>query len=89
MPRVVTRYETTPNPNALKCWLDRPVSEGPRSFLDEAMAEEDALATALFAEAGATCVFFNGDWLTFNKAPDADWRQVKKRLERVLAEADR
>ncbi len=86
MPYVVIRYETTPNPNALKCWLDRPVSEGPRSFLNAAMAADDALASALFAEAGATCVVRNGDWFTFNKAPDADWRTVKKHLERVLAE---
>ncbi len=89
MPFVVTSYETTPNPNAMKCWLDRPVSAGPRSFLDAAMAAEDDLAAALFADAGATCVLYNGDWLTFNKAPDADWRQVKKHLERVLAEAGR
>ena len=87
MPFAVTRYETTPNPDAIKCWLDRPISEGPRSFLNAEMATEDTIAAALFAEAGAICVLFNGDWLTVNKPPEADWRQVKKHIERILAEA--
>ena len=29
MPCTVVEYETTPNPNALKCWLDQPISDGP------------------------------------------------------------
>lgn len=87
MPFRVTRFEPTLNPNAVKCWLDRPISDRPRSFLSADMAREDTLAARLFAEAGATCVLFNGDWLTINKHPEADWRSVRRRIERVLENA--
>ena len=87
MPFTVTRFESTPNPNAVKCWLDRPISEWPRSFLNVEMAREDDLAAALFERAGAVCVLFNGDWVTVNKAPEADWTTVKAAVRRVLAEA--
>ena len=87
MPFTITQFETTPNPNAVKCWLDRPISDRPRSFLNAEMAREDDRAAALFDEAGAICVFFNGDWLTVNKAPDADWTTVKARVKKVLAAA--
>lgn len=84
----VTQFEPTPNPNALKCWLDRPISAGPQSFLNAEMAAEHPVAHALFKRAGATCVLLNGDWLTVNKSPDADWRQVKKAVKAVLAEVE-
>ena len=41
MPFTITEFESTPNPNAVKCWLDRPISEGPRSFLNAQMAQGD------------------------------------------------
>jgi hypothetical protein len=84
MPFTVTHFESTPNPNAVKCWLDKPISDRPRSFLNQEMASDDPLAAALFAEAGVTTVLFNGDWLTVNKPPDADWTGVKNRVKRVL-----
>jgi hypothetical protein len=87
MPYVVTEFEPTPNPNAMKCWLDRPISEGPRSFLNAEMAAADAIAAALFAQAGATTVLFNGDWLTVNKRPEDDWASVKRKIKRVLEQA--
>ena len=87
MPFSITQFEPTPNPNAIKCWLDRPISDRPRSFLNAEMAREDDLAAALFDEAGAVCVLFNGDWLTVNKPPDADWTTVKARVKRILAAA--
>ena len=85
MPFTITRYEATPNPNALKCWLDRPISETPRSFLNAEMAGEDPLAATLFDEAGLTCLLLNGEWMTINKPADADWNAVKKRVEAVLS----
>ncbi len=87
MPYTVTEFESTPNPNAVKCWLDRPISQGPRSFLSAQAAREDAIASALFAEAGATTVLFNGDWLTVNKPAHADWGSVKAKINRVLSAA--
>ena len=83
----ITEFESTPNPNAVKCWLDRPISAGPRSFLNAEMAAGDDLAAALFA-AGAVCVLLNGAWLTVNKTPADDWTAMKKRIRRVLAETE-
>ena len=87
MPFTVTEFESTPNPNAVKCWLDRPISDGPRSFLNASAAAGDPVAAALFADAGATTILFNGDWITVNKPPTADWATVKRRIKAVLARA--
>lgn len=83
----VREYEETPNPNALKCWLNRPISDQPRSFLNAAMAADDPIARALFAEAGVVCILMNGDWMTVNKPPEADWRAIKKKVQDVLSRA--
>ncbi|HRP62000.1 MAG TPA: NifU N-terminal domain-containing protein [Phycisphaerales bacterium] len=88
MPFVVTEFESTPNPNAVKCWLDRPISDRPRSFLNPSMAAGDPLAQAIFEQTGATTLLFNGDWLTVNKPPEAHWATVKAKIRKVLAEAD-
>jgi hypothetical protein len=84
---VVTEFESTPNPNAVKCWLDRPISDRPRSFLNAQMAAQDPIAAALFKEAGVVNVLFNGDWVTVNKSAQADWNTIKARVKRVLQEA--
>jgi hypothetical protein len=84
----ITEFETTPNPNAVKCWLDRPISEGPRSFLEAGAAADDPIAAALFAEVEVTNLLFNGDWVTINKTPSASWKTVKAAVKRVLAAAD-
>ncbi len=86
MPIRITEFETTPNPNALKCWLDQPVSDGVKSFLNADMAAEHPLAARLFADAGLTTLLLNGDWMTINKPPAAKWPTVKKRVQAVLDE---
>lgn len=88
MPYQVTQFEPTPNPNAIKCWLDRPISQGLRSFFNPMMAASDPIAAALFAQAGATNVLFNGDWLTVSKPSEAQWESVKSHIARVLREAE-
>lgn len=85
MGRTILKFEPTPNPNAIKCWLDRPISTGPRSFRSAAEAEDDPVARALFEQAGVTNVFFCGDWMTINKPPESDWSGLKKKVEAVLA----
>ena len=84
----ITEFEATPNPNAVKCWLDRPISERPQSFLNAQMAAAHPIAAALFAEAGVNNVLFNGDWVTVNKPADADWSTVKAKVKRVLGSMD-
>lgn len=80
----ITQFESTPNPNAVKVWLDRAISDRPRSFLNASMAAADPIAAALFEQAGVTNVLFNGDWVTVNKPPDSDWKSVKEKVRRVL-----
>ncbi len=87
MAYVILEYEPTPNPNAMKCWLDRPISDRPRSFRTAADASNDPIAWALFEQAGVTNVLLCGDWLTVNKEPDVGWPAVKKKVASVLASA--
>ncbi len=87
MPYHVKEFESTPNPNAMKCWLDRPISDGPRSFFNASMAAADPVAAALFADAGVTNVLFHGDWMTVNKLPESDWDAVQLKVKRVLKDA--
>lgn len=84
----IVEFEDTPNPNAVKIWLDRPISEGPRSFLNADMAASDPIAAALFERAGVVTALFNGDWLSVNKPPERSWATVKKKVQQVLAEAE-
>jgi hypothetical protein len=87
MPFEITHFEDTPNPNAVKVWLDKPISAGPVSFLNAEAASHDAIAGALFDRAGATSVLFNGEWLTFNKKPNQRWSIVKEKVRKILAES--
>jgi hypothetical protein len=92
----ITCFEDTPNPDALKCLLDRPISDGPVSFRRPEDADApDAdpslapLARLLFAEAGLTGVLFLGDWMAINKPPAARWASVRRAVSRVLADPPR
>ena len=86
MPFVVTDIQPTPNPNAAKFLLDRPISEGPVSFLSADQAQGHAIATALFAIPGVASLLLLGDFVTVNKAPDAGWPSIKRKVKQVLAE---
>lgn len=83
----ILAFEPTPNPNALKCTLDRAISDQPRSFLKASDAQDDALASSLFHISGIRCVLMNGDWITINKQDDAAWGPIKKSVRAVLREA--
>ena len=85
MPCTVVEYETTPNPNALKCWLDQPISDGPVSFLNAEAAKGHSLAEPLFATGKIGNLLLNGTWLTVGKIEKTTWPTVKKHLERVLS----
>lgn len=85
MPYTVTQFQPTPNPNALKCILDRRLPDPPRSFRSAQEAAGDPLATLLFAVPGVVGLLLSGDWLTVNKSPETDWGSVKKGLQRALA----
>lgn len=81
----IRRYEPTPNPDALKCLLDTPISDRPRSFIGAEQAQDDPIAGPMFAGARLRAILINTDWMTINKEPDADWKDIKPIVERVLA----
>lgn len=84
----VRRYEPTPNPDALKCLLDTSISDRPRSFIGAEQAAGDPVAGPIFAGAKLRAVLINTDWMTINKEPDAEWKDIKPVVERVLADLD-
>lgn len=88
MPFRVVKYQATPNPNAVKVMLDKPITDRPRSFRNADDVNGDALAARFFAIEGVTGLLFNGDWFTVNKDPSADWGPLKKAVERELARVD-
>ena len=83
----VLRFQDTPNPNAVKCVLDRKVTEKTRSFFSAAEASDDPLAAALFGIPGVTNILMNGDWITVSKDPKSAWKSIKAGVEKVLGEA--
>jgi hypothetical protein len=83
----IVKYQETPNPNAVKIYLDRRAGAGIRSYFRAEDAAADDLGRALFAVPGVTNVLINGDWLTVNKSPAAPWPDVKSGVERALGAA--
>jgi hypothetical protein len=84
MPYLVREFEDTPNPNAIKCVLDRPISDGRASFTSSEAASEHPVAAALFEVRGVANVMLYDDWLTIGREPGANWRTIRTAVSRVL-----
>jgi len=81
--------EGTPNPNAAKFVLDRPVpGPGGRSYFDADAASEDPLASRLFALDGVRALLFVENFITVTKAEGVEWdalvRDVRTAIEAGL-----
>ncbi len=76
----------TPNPNASKFTLNRVVAAQGRSYRDAASADADWVK-AVFALPGITQVFVLNNFISVNKAPDADWSVIGPQVERILRQA--
>jgi len=87
MPYRVNSFETTPNPNAIKCLVEPSPASAPRSYFNATQAAGDDLALALFEIDGVTNVLIHTAFITVCKRPDARWPTIKKCIERVLDEA--
>ena len=87
MPFVVSEVQPTPNPNAAKFILDRAVSDQPTSFFNAGAAQGHPLASKLFQIPGVSSLLLLGDFITVNKSPEADWKEISRRVEAVLAAA--
>ena len=83
----VLEIQPTPNPNAAKFVLDRPVTQQPLSFFNSQAAVDYPLAKQLFAIPGVSSLLMLGDFITINKSPDAAWDDITDRARSVLASA--
>jgi hypothetical protein len=84
LPFIVSEVQPTPNPNATKYVLDRPISQSPVSFFNAASAKDHPVASLLFAIGGVSGVLLLGDFVTVNKTPDAKWSEITSKVKRVL-----
>jgi hypothetical protein len=84
MPYTVREAQPTPNPNALKLVLDRPIAEAPLSFLSPDAGAGHPLAEQLFAIPGVVSLLFLNDFLTINKSQTAKWADIRTKAERIL-----
>ncbi len=76
MPKVMN-IEPTPNPDALKFIVQRPIlRSGTRSFRDFASAVGDPLGSALFGLGKVTSVFYMDRFVTVNKEASAEWSDL-------------
>jgi hypothetical protein len=86
MPFNVVEVQPTPNPNALKFLLDRPIAEQTTSFLSAEAADGHPVASQFFGIPGVSSLLLLGDFITVNKTPDANWSDIKSRVRQVLSE---
>ena len=90
----VVEVVSTPNPNAMKFVLDRPVAEQPVSFLTadspakqpEHPVSKSGLVARLFAIPGVSGLLFLNDFVTVSKCPEAKWPGLKRAVKKTLAE---
>lgn len=83
----VTDVQPTPNPNAMKFLLDRPIADRPASFFNAESAAEHPVASKLFAIPGVASVLLLHDFVTVNKRPEVKWAAVTAAVKKTLAES--
>lgn len=66
--------EPTPNPNAMKFSVGRPVG-GPATFTSAETAEDPTAAEILRID-GVVSVFMTSDFVTLTKSAEADWETI-------------
>jgi len=82
---VLIRVQATPNPNAWKFVLDRPVlSEGKATYADAKEAEQSMLASSLFQVEGVRQVHFFQNVITVTHNFDADPDEIQKNACAVI-----
>ncbi len=82
------RPSPTPNPNSLKFEVegDTLVESGVLAYHSPNEAEDDTLASELFALRGVHSLMIVPQFVTVTKHPAADWDLLAEGVERVLRE---
>ncbi len=88
MPDPNVTVQGTPNPNAAKFTVDRPLVEGgpSRSYFDRESAQADPLARALFEIVGVESVLIADDFVTVTKSTSIDWDALVPLIESAIKE---
>lgn len=87
MPKIA-EIEATPNPNARKFILKEPLTWGvSRAFDNAEQADEDTLASQLFAIDHVTNVFYVDHWVTVTQDGEADWPELLRKLAVPIRDA--
>jgi Fe-S cluster biogenesis protein NfuA len=82
---VLIRIQATPNPNAWKFILDRPVlNEGKATYADIQEADQSPLASALFQVDSVRQVHFFQNVITITHSFDADPEEIQKNVCAVI-----
>lgn len=82
---ILIRVQATPNPNAWKFVLDRPVlTEGKATYADATEAENNPLASSLFQVEGVRQVHFFQNVITITHNFDADVEKLQGEVVAVI-----
>jgi len=80
-------FQTTPNPNAIKCVLPVPRRGDIVSAATPGETDGDLLALNLLAIEGVSRVLLHTDFVSITKDPDASWLTVKRAVAKVISDA--
>jgi hypothetical protein len=76
--------ETTPNPNAVKFSVGKPVG-GPATFV-AGQPTDSPVASAILELDGVTSIFMTADFVTISKGSEADWAAIVPEAQAILEE---
>lgn len=79
---MAVKVEQTPNPNAFKFSVGKPVG-GPGTHVKGSEPEEEFLAQLLALD-GVASVFFTADFVTITKTPDGSWDVITPEATAIL-----
>ena len=82
----VTSIQPTPNPNAFKFLMDKPMAKPgqTQAYAKPEQAQNDALAQGMFAVPGVETLFFCDNFVTVSMTAEADWRAVAEQVTKLL-----
>jgi Fe-S cluster biogenesis protein NfuA len=82
----VQSIQPTPNPNAFKFLVDRPLAKPGQTlaYASPEQANRDVLAQGMFAIPGVETLFFCDNFVTVSMTAQADWRAVAEQVTRLL-----